>query len=188
MHTWPRVFVHVAQAGGVLCVGHFGSSAQNTARRAARQSSARRVLMRHHLRQFSRELSHGAHGAVRIQSQRPRRALASSSSSRRSRSGAGGGLLLYSFDTLCRWLAWRMTRSRLCSRSLLVFGVVVLVVSVPASWRDAVRNVSCRHHLQQAKYMSATFATLGRVAFDGTPASVSASDFHGGMRRFCYFE
>jgi hypothetical protein len=36
--------------------------------------------------------------------------------------------------------------------------------------------------------MSATFATLGRVAFDGTPAIVSASDFHRGMRWFCYFE
>jgi hypothetical protein len=129
-----------------------------------------------------RELSHGAHGAVRIRLQRPRRTLASSSSSRRFRSGAGGGLLLYSFDTLCRWLAWRMTRSRLCSRSLLVFCLVLLVVCVPASWRDAVRDVSCRRHLQQTTYMSATFATLGRVAFDGTPAIVSASDFHRGMR------
>jgi hypothetical protein len=75
-----------------------------------------------------------------------------------------------------------------------VFAVVVgvlrvlLVVCVPASWRDAVRDVSCRRHLQQTTYMSATFATLGRLAFDGTPASVSASDFHRGMRRFCYFE
>jgi hypothetical protein len=68
------------------------------------------------------------------------------------------------------------------SRSLLVICLVLLVVCVPASWRDAVRDVSCRRHLQQTTYMSATFATLGRVAFDGTPAIVSAIDFHRGMR------
>jgi hypothetical protein len=68
------------------------------------------------------------------------------------------------------------------SRSLLVFCLVLLVVSVPVSWRDAVRDVSCRRHLQQTKYVSATFATIGRLAFDGKPASVSASDFHRGMR------
>jgi hypothetical protein len=49
-----------------------------------------------------RDLPSGAHIAVRIRLQRPRRTLASSLSTRRSRSGAGGGLLLYSFDTLCR--------------------------------------------------------------------------------------
>jgi hypothetical protein len=69
-----------------------------------------------------------------------------------------------------------MTRSRLCSRLSLVIEVVVLFVSVPVCWRDAVRDVSCRRHLQQTKYMSATFATIGRLAFDGVPASVRESD------------
>jgi hypothetical protein len=79
-------------------------------------------------------------------------------STRRSRPGAGGGLLLYSFDTLCRWLAWRMMRSRLCSRLALVLGVVNLALSVPTCWRDAVRDVSCRPHLQQISDTLAKFS------------------------------
>ena len=53
-------------------------------------------------RATQRHLPYGAHIAVRIRLQRPRRTLASCLSTRRSRPVAVGGLLLYSFDTLCR--------------------------------------------------------------------------------------